>query len=250
MRANIADKEPGGVSVLKKNFLLNCKQVDVIAACANPNDRKLKMNELNPDLILADGQIPGKSGLEMLAGLDLNDFEITLLTAHIQYIPQSRQFNAADYLLRQIGGDRPTQQRTENRQQGKGDSNRPGKLRGNRQKTSSPDEMKLCVPSFKGFAVLKLEDIVVCEAEKNYTIIHLKNKKPIIVSRSLMEYEKILEGTSFLRIHRSYLINLQHVNEYHRGEGGVAIMSNGTEIEISRRKKKLFMSKIKGTFRY
>ena len=118
------------------------------------------------------------------------------------------------------------------------------------EKRNEYDKMKLCVPTFKGFAVLKLEDIIICEAEKNYTIIHIKDKKPILVSRPLLEYEKILNGTTFLRVHRTYLVNLQHITEYHRGEGGVLVMSNGTEVEISRRKKELFMSKIKGVFRH
>lgn len=120
----------------------------------------------------------------------------------------------------------------------------------NLQKPGSPSEMKLCIPTFKGFAVLKLADIIICEAEKNYTIIHVKDKKPIVVSRTLMEYEKILSGTTFLRVHRTFLINLQHVAEYHRGDGGIIIMSNGIEVEISRRKKELFMSKMRGVFRY
>ena len=123
-------------------------------------------------------------------------------------------------------------------------------LLNNLQKTAMPEEMKLCIPTFKGFLVLKLEDIIVCEAEKNYTIIHLRNKKPFTVSRPLVDYEKILEGTSFLRVHRTYLINLQHVNEYQRGEGGVVVMSNGAEIEISRRKKDFFLSRIKRVFRH
>jgi two-component system, LytTR family, response regulator len=109
--------------------------------------------------------------------------------------------------------------------------------------------MKLCVPTSKGFLLLKMEDIIVCEAEKNYTIIHLHGNKPFIVSRPLLEYEKILEGTSFLRVHRTFLINLLHVKEYHRGEGGTVIMSNGAAIEISRNKKDEFLSTIKGSFR-
>ena len=109
-------------------------------------------------------------------------------------------------------------------------------------------QMKLCIPTFKGFMVLKTEDIIVCEAEKNYTIIHLPSKKTVIVSRPLVEYEKILESATFLRVHKTYLINLHHVSEYHRGEGGLAIMSNGMEIEISRRKKDLFLSTMKEAF--
>jgi len=138
--------------------------------------------------------------------------------------------------------------RDKNNHQEKGEIKSPGGLLFNFRKPISSTEARLCVPTFKGFAVLKLEDIIVFEAERNYTIIHLKDRKPIIVSRSLLEYEKALEGATFLRIHRSFLINIQHIIEYHRGEGGVVIMSNGTEVEISRRKKELFMSKIRGVF--
>lgn len=117
------------------------------------------------------------------------------------------------------------------------------------QEPGSLSEMKVCIPTFKGFLVIRLGDIIVCEAEKNYTIIHLQNKKSLTVSRPLLEYERILSGTCFLRVHRTYLINVHHVKEYQRGEGGVVIMSNGAAIEISRRKKEGFLSSMKQIFR-
>jgi two-component system, LytTR family, response regulator len=154
-------------------------------------------------------------------------------------------------ILKPIDKDRLPQPvlRVEKKQQQREGFQNEKALLYNLQRAGSPTEMKLCIPTFKGFAVLKLEDIILCEAEKNYTVIHVKDKKPIIVSRTLLEYEKILDGTPFLRVHRTFLINLQHVTEYHRGEGGIIIMSNGTEVEISRRKKELFMSKMRGVFR-
>lgn len=97
---------------------------------------------------------------------------------------------------------------------------------------------------------MKLEEIVVCEAEKNYTIFHLLNKKTVTVSRTLLEYEKILQNTSFFRIHKTFMINLEHVVEYQRGEGGTVVMDNGMEVEVSRRKKEEFMNKIKEVFKY
>jgi two-component system, LytTR family, response regulator len=252
MRAIIIDDEPDGISILKKMLSLNCKQVKVIATCSNAAEGKLKTEELDPDLIFLDIQMPGKSGLEMLTELDTKNFEVIFVTAHNQYMLQALQFSAADYLLKPVDEDRLIEaiERVEKKRQQKGDNKSIEALLYNVQKTSTPNEMKLCIPTLKGFVILKLEDIIVCEAEKNYTIIHLHGKKPLTVSRPLLEYEKILEGTTFLRIHRTYLINLQHVKEYHRGEGGVVIMSNGAEVEISRRKKEQFLSKIKGVFRY
>jgi two-component system LytT family response regulator len=252
MRAIIVDDEPDGIITLNKMLSLSCKQVEVVALCADAEEGKLKIRELTPDLIFLDIQMPGKTGFELLAELDTDNMEVIFVTAHNQYMLQALQFSATDYLLKPIDEDRLTEaiRRVEKRQHGKGDSKNVEALLYNLQKAGSPKEMKLCIPTFKGFAILKLEDIIYCEAEKNYTIIHLKDKKNIIVSRPLLEYENILEGTTFLRIHRTFLINLQHVTEYHRGEGGVIIMSNGTEVEISRRKKDMFLTRIREIFRY
>jgi two-component system LytT family response regulator len=252
MRAIIVDDEPDGIITLNKMLSLSCQQVEVVALCADAEEAKLKIRELTPDLIFLDIQMPGKTGFELLAELDTDNMEVIFVTAHNQYMLQALQFSATDYLLKPIDEERLTEaiRRVEKRQHGKGGSQNVEALLYNLQKAGSPKEMKLCIPTFKGFAILKLEDIILCEAEKNYTIIHLKDKKNIIVSRPLLEYENILEGTTFLRIHRTFLINLQHVTEYHRGEGGMIIMSNGEEVEISRRKKDIFLTRIREIFRY
>jgi two-component system LytT family response regulator len=116
--------------------------------------------------------------------------------------------------------------------------------------TGKPSEMRLCLPTLKGFIVLKLEDIIYCEAERSYTIFHLEGKKTVTVSRPLIDYDNLLRDTTFLRIHKSFLVNLLHVKEYQKGEGGVVILTDNTEIEVSRRKKDEFLMKIKESFRY
>lgn len=108
--------------------------------------------------------------------------------------------------------------------------------------------MRLCLPTFKGFIILKLEDIVYCEAQRSYTIFHLANNKTMTISKPLFDYDKLLAGTTFFRIHKSFLINLFHAKEYIRGDGGTLIMSNGADIEVSRRKKDQFLSKVKESF--
>lgn len=116
--------------------------------------------------------------------------------------------------------------------------------------TLSSADTRLCLPTLKGFTILKLEEIVFCEAQRNYTIFHLVNNKKIIISKPLFDYERLLEGTIFFRIHKSFLINLLHAKEYIRGEGGVVIMSNGMDIDVSRRKKDQFLAKVKESFKY
>ena len=111
-------------------------------------------------------------------------------------------------------------------------------------------EMRLCLPTLKGFSIVKLEEIVYCEAQRSYTNFRLVNNKSIVISKPLFDYDRLLSNTIFLRIHKSFLINLMHVKEYIRGEGGTVIMSNGMEIEVSRRKKELFLTKVKECFKY
>lgn len=117
-------------------------------------------------------------------------------------------------------------------------------------KSNYPLAMRLCLPTQKGFVVIRMEDIIYCEAKRNYTQFHLLGSKPITVSSPLFDYDRILTDTTFLRIHKSFLINLLHVKEYIRGEGGTVIMDNGMEIEVSRRKRNQFLAKIKESFRY
>ena len=109
---------------------------------------------------------------------------------------------------------------------------------------------RICIPTQKGFTVVRLDEIVYCEAQRSYTQIHLLNNKSMTASKPLFDYDRILTDTTFLRIHKSFLINLLHVKEYSRGEGGTVIMSNGMEIEVSRRRKELFLAKVKEFFKY
>lgn len=109
-------------------------------------------------------------------------------------------------------------------------------------------ELRLCLPTLKGFIILKLDEIVYCEAKRTYTIFHLVSRKTITISKPLFDYDRLLEGTTFFRIHKSYLINLLHAKEYIRGKGGTVIMSNGMDIEVSRSKKDQFLLKVKESF--
>jgi two-component system LytT family response regulator len=98
--------------------------------------------------------------------------------------------------------------------------------------------------------VVKLDDIVYCEAETSYTIFHLINGKRVMVSKPIIEYEALLQNTSFCRVHKSFMINMSHIKEYIRGEGGTVMLSNSREVEVSRRKKDVFISKLKEMYRY
>ncbi len=109
---------------------------------------------------------------------------------------------------------------------------------------------KICLPTLKGFQVLEIKDIIYCEAANTYTNFIISGNKKVCASKPLAEYELLLESVNFLRIHKSFLINMNHVTGYNKGEGGHVSMSNGDEIEVSRRKKEYFLLKVKEFYKF
>jgi two-component system, LytTR family, response regulator len=250
MTAIIIDDEANGVITLKKMLEAHCQQVNVLAAFSSAVPAMKRLQELKPDVVFLDIQMPGKTGIDMLKELPEKNFEVIFVTAYNEYMLQALQYTAADYLLKPVDEDRLIEAvlRVEKKLTNERDS-RIDTLVHNINKAGSPLEMKLGLPTLKGFVVVKLEEIIYCEAERSYSIFHLVNNTRIIVSKSLADYDSLLAGAHFLRIHKSFLINLQHVKEYQKGEGGIVIMTSGIQLEVSRRRKDLFMGKIKELFR-
>lgn len=252
MTAILVDDEPDGNRTLTRLLEKHCPDVSVAAICTNVDSARQRMEELKPDIVFLDIQMPGKSGLELLSEMSTREFEVIFVTAHNEYMLQALQFSAADYLLKPVSEDRLIEavKRVEMKLQAGKEAERTETLLHNLGKVGSPSEMRLCLPTLKGFIVLKLEEIIYCEAERGYTTFHLEKNKRVTVSKPLLDYENLLQDASFLRIHKSFLVNLRHVKEYQRGEGGVVIMTNDMEIEVSRRKKDQFLLKVKEVFRY
>ena len=251
MKAILVDDEPDGIRTLKKMLESHCPTVQVAATCSNATIAKQELESIRPDVVFLDIQMPGKSGLDLLTEMPEKDFEVIFVTAHNEYMLQALQYSAADYLLKPVDEDRLVEavQRVETRMQAE-KKEWTETLMHNLNKAGNPSEMRLCLPSLKGFIVVKLDDIIYCEAERSYTIFHLDGKRTVMVSKSLIEYDNLLQDTQFIRIHKSFLINLHHVKEYQRGEGGMVIMSDNAEIEVSRRKKEFFMNRMKELYKY
>ena len=247
----LIDDEPDGIITLEMMLTKYCKQVEIVAKANDAFEGLENILLHKPDLILLDINMPGKTGIQMLEQLTERNFETIFVTAHSDYILKALKMSAADYLLKPVDEDKliaainvAEKRIVENREKIS-----LKHVIHNLQSTNSPMEMKLCIPSVKGFIILKLDEIIYCEAERNYTIFHITNMPAITVAKTLGDYDSLLEHSFFQRIHKSFLINLNHVKEYHKGEGGTIIMTNGKEVEVSRRKKEEFLEKIKSIYK-
>ena len=95
-----------------------------------------------------------------------------------------------------------------------------------------------------GLQMIPVDSIISCESNSNYTIILQKNKLKTIASRTMKEVEELLEDHAFIRVHHSYIVNLNEVNKYVKGEGGYLIMSDGSRIDVSRSRKEMLLKKL------
>ena len=183
MKALLVDDEPDGIRTLKKMLEVHCPHVDVEASCFNAIMAKQLIEQLHPDVVFLDIQMPGKNGLEFLTELPVKYFEVIFVTAHNEYMLQALQYSAADYLLKPVDEDRLIEavQRVERKLQAGKKEEPTDTLLHNLRNAGNPAEMRLCLPTLKGFIVLRLEEIIYCEAERSYTIFHITGGKTVIV---------------------------------------------------------------------
>lgn len=247
IRTILVDDEPRGLNTLKKLLQEYCSDIKIVAECADAESAKEKIELLEPRLVFLDISLPRKSSFDMLAELNKIDFEIIFVTAHNEYTLQAFHYSAIDYLMKPIDEDLLVDavQRAVKRITSNSINNNVSALLYNLQKPYMPQDMKLCIASVKGFQVIELKDILYCEASGSYTNIYFADQRYVCSAKTILEYDNLLTDAGFIRIHKSFLINLIHIKEYIRGEGGAVLLSNGKEVEVSRRKKDVFLQKMK-----
>jgi two-component system LytT family response regulator len=248
----LVDDEPRGLSSLQLLLQMNCPEVEIMAMCGSAEEAKAKISTLQPQLVFLDIAMPGKTGFDLLHDLNNINFEIIFVTAHNNYMIQAFHFSAVDYLLKPVDDDLLIEavKRAGKRIEEKSGGQQIETLLHNISHKNGSQKMKLCIPSLKGFQVIDIHELVYCEASGNYTNFHFTNQSLICASKPIHEYEELLADCNFVRIHKSYLVNLEHIKEYVRGEGGTVIMSNGHEVEVSRRKKDMLMTRIKSFYKF
>jgi two-component system LytT family response regulator len=253
IRTVLIDDESRLLSSLQTMLRTNCPMLDIVAVCRSADEGLIQIKATNPDLVFLDIAMPGKDGFTLLEEIGEIHFRIIFVTAHDEYSLRAFKFSAVDYLLKPVNEDEliaavKKAEQTILHEQTLQKS--IGALVHNLKPQTQTQEQRLCLVTLTGFYVVSLADIVYCEAEGPYTNFYLLQDKKICVSRPLSDYELLLSDVDFLRVHKSFLINLHHTREYRRGEGGVVILSNGAGIDVSRRKKDVFLEKIKNIFRH
>lgn len=229
------------ISMLQKYF----RNIEILAVCKNADEGKTAIESLSPDLVLTDIELEEKTAFDMLQQLNNIDFEVIFITAYEQYALQAIKFSALDYLLKPFSTEDLSSainryEQKKDRQQSAGQFNTLFHNLKHIQKNAK----KIALPTSNGLTIVLLKDIIRCEAGINYTIFFLATKDKIVVAKTLREFDELLNDYDFIRVHNSHLINLHHIKNYTRGEGGTVMMTDGTEVDVSRRKKEEFLKRL------
>lgn len=247
IKAVIIEDKPVNAKRLNKLIHEYCPDVNVEGIADSVKTGFTLLKEKNPELVFLDIELPDGTGFDLLEHFQKVNFHIIFTTAHDKYAIKAIKFSAVDYLLKPIDGKElyASVQRVALRSANTNTENTIHFLK-EQIKSGHKDFSKIALPTMDGFLYLALSDIIYCEAKDNYTLFHLINKKNVLVTRSLKEYEELLIDSNFYRIHHSYLINLAHMVKYAKGAGGYAIMSDDSMVEVAKRKREEFLKIIQG----
>jgi len=215
-----------------------CPGVEVVAVSEGAADGLLMIRQLRPQLVFLDVEMPGTNGFEMLKRLPGIDFDIIFTTAYDQYAIRAIRFGALDYLLKPIDKDelceavaklqdRPVRSSLQQLEA----------LLTHVKKNNSSSLQKIALPTLHGYELVAVRDIVLCESSSNYTDIRLNDGQHFLISRTLKEVEELLDGPPFLRVHNSFLVNLDYAVRYVRGEGGSLVLNDDISVPVARSRK-------------
>jgi two-component system LytT family response regulator len=243
LKAIIIDDEPDCVKLLALQLKMYCPQVQVIAECTDSEDGLAKINQLQPDLLFLDIEMPVMNGFQLLEKVGHINFSLVFVTAYDQFAVKAFRFSALDYLLKPIDGKdlKVAVQKAE--QRGRPDKQQLSLLK---QQLSGTDKVlpdKIALPFQNGVTFVEIKDVLYCESDNNYTRFNMLNGQQYIAAKTLGDIQEVLEERNFLRVHRQYLVNLDHIKKYVRGEGNYLVLANDKSIPVARNQKERLIEK-------
>lgn len=243
LRAAIVDDDPFHSQLLEQLIREYVPFVDVITQINDPAEALQILPALRPDIVFLDVEMPGMNGFELLTRLGNIGFGIIFTTMHNHYAIRAIRFAAIDYLLKPVDITALQEAVSRAKERMNYYSNLPAQQSA-QPKVSGQNALEIfAVPTHDGVIFLKVADIVYCESSDRYVKVHMTGGKNTVVSRTLQEFEELLEGSGFIRIHKSYLVNILHIQKYYRTENTLKL-SNNTLVDVARSRKEELLRRI------
>jgi two-component system LytT family response regulator len=245
IKAILIDDEIHCIDTLSILISDYCPEVEILEKCYSAKNALEVIEKARPELIFLDIEMPVMNGFELLEQFEEFPFSVIFTTSYDQYAIKAIRFSALDYLLKPIDPKELVAAVNKVRLQKIPPSAEQFRMLMDHIQPLDRGFTKIAVPTTEGFELLPADQVIYCEADDNYSHIYLKNKRKITGCRTLKEMEEQLQDFGyFIRVHHSYLVNLNEVTKYIRGEGGYLVMNDGSTVNVSRSRKNALMEKL------
>ena len=237
------------MSVLTTLLNRHCKDdIDLLATANTPEEGKQLIEQLHPDLVFMDVEMPGMTGVELVKSFSAPSFRVIFVTAYDGYALEAFRVSAMDYLLKPVSSEDVIKAVQKIKADVRNELSKLAHQLQNLDKLlnnhSDSGDQKIGIAMSDKIVFVNFSHILYCEASGPYTHVYLTGDKKLVSSKALGEFEAQLGGNKFCRIHHHYLINLNQVREFQRHDGGYVIMENNKQLEVSQRKRKDFLEAI------
>ena len=238
----IVEDEEKSREILRNYLKKYCPNMSVLGEASNVDEALVLIRNNELDLVFLDVEMPYGNAFDLLDKVGDRTFETVFVTAYDHYAIEALNAHASYYLMKPISIDELIKavdyvveiKTKENALQDEVLIPKTNSVNG-----------KITIPQQDGFEIIETADIMYCKADDNYTEIYLNNNKKKLVSKTLKYFEEALSDSSFARVHKSYLVNVNEVTKYKKGKGGSVMLSNGKEIIVSASKKAVLLSYFK-----
>lgn len=242
LKTIIVEDEKTSREILNNYLVKYCPNVQVVGEAQNIEEALVLIRNNELDLVFLDVEMPYGNAFDLLDRVGDVSFETVFVTAYNQYAMEALNKHAAYYLLKPISIDELIKavdfvveiKEKENRL-----------IKEVLTPKFDVSNQKISIPTQTGFELVDTNEILYCQADDNYTHFFLENNEKKLVSKTLGFFEKQLDKLGFFRIHKSYLINLNHIQSYHKGKGGSVVLNNGKSLPVASSKKAIFLSLFK-----
>jgi two-component system LytT family response regulator len=240
LKSLIVEDEVLNRDVLRAMVQKYCTGITIAGEAENVSSALTRIEEIKPDLLFLDIELGDGTAFDLLRQVQNPTFAIIFTTAYDQYALRAIKFNALDYLLKPIDAD---ELKAAVRKATQMDSHQPQNLSHFIQNWVQPRVQNpvITLSTSESFEYIPVRDIVRCEAQGAYTRFYFRDKQPLLVSKTLKEYEPLLQPFEFFRAHQSHLVNLSEVVRYIKTDGGYIILKDGARIGVARTRRDDFL---------
>lgn len=242
MKCLIIDDEPKSRKVLRHLCNEYCPELEIVGLADSVKEGIKKIDTLQPELIFLDIHMPVQSGFALLDHYkEQADFSVIFTTAYDEYAIEAFRYSVVDYLQKPI--DIEELQKAVKKTIAEKNL-KPKQLSILKDNLLIKQIKKIALTTLDGYTFVKFEDIIHCEAQGNYTYVYLRGGESVLITKTLKHYEDLLLPKGFLRVHKSHLINLHCVRKFLKGKKCMVEMVNGTQIEVSSRKREILLEQL------